>query len=216
MSQSALLTTLGVLIIAGLAVGVLLFRSAKSGGSAETRDHSAAISELAAMGFFDAIAPDERDPAQREAAESGFPFGHDALDRQFMADAESLAEGGVGELLEELRQRLARVGADPGTVTQSFEESEYWVEVAGRRVTIWTAEEVQAPGQGGVNHLCLAVQRTQLVINRLLSEAGAEERVYWTGAEDGFVYFMTPEMQRVIESRRLLTGRDLPQIVTCE
>jgi hypothetical protein len=94
---------------------------------------------------------------------------------EVVADAEDLAEGGVGALLEELRPELRARGVEYGRVDDVFDESydRYQVVVDARSYPIYERPSWDRAWQG-----------TFALVNDLLERAGAEDRAYaaseWT------------------------------------
>ena len=94
----------------------------------------------------------------------------DAARRSFHADAEELAEGGIPEFLEELREPLARLGAElPDDVAVAETDLDTWA---------------QAP----IDAFC--------AVNAALERAGSDERLYALyGGNDLFALLLTDALR---------------------
>lgn len=152
------------------------------------------VAKLEELGYF-AYTPPEKLAAAREAAAGpGFPFYDEGSGRFFWADAETLAEGGVGSFLGELAPTLEQIGVRLGELSESWDEA-YSVRVAGREVLIYGPEEQEEAR-------ALAAVRTFALVNDLLAAAGSAERLYAVGGDNDMVaVLLTPDLLELLSAR---------------
>ncbi len=153
-----------------------------------------AVAELAELGYFDHTPPAALASVRTAVAGATFPFVDEASGRFYWADAETLAEGGVGELFARLAPTLEALGVDFGTVEEEFGEG-YAIRFAGRRYVLWSeseAEEARA----------LTAVRAFAIVNELLAAAGSDERLWAVGGDNDMVaVLLTPELARYFSER---------------
>jgi hypothetical protein len=137
------------------------------------------------------------DAAEAQRAKEAFARdGLDALWRldlrrsAMVGDAEDLAEGGIGEFLEELRPHLVERGVDFGEVEDVVDEDTlaYDVRVGDEVHTIYGPDAAQAEM---ARVWGIAWVRGFEILNGLLERAGSRERAYTMPEWD--VWFLTPE-----------------------
>ena len=167
-------------------------------------DHVTLISKLRGIGF-DKYRPqareilsymlewtpeDELSELVMDAEGATYPY-YTGSGRVHDADAEDLAAGGVGELLEQLRVFLQLQGVPHFVVEDDLTDARYEVVIDGTRHEIWQAKDLEDPS---VNTWELAAARTITLINQMLERAGSDERAYSfdNGAYGGLV-FLTRE-----------------------
>ena len=157
-----------------------------------------------ALGFYALVAPEEKDGVKGEIA-GGLEDWLEAACRTFDADAERLAEGGVGDLLDDLRSALRICGVELGAIAQSYDEKTgYAMTVGGERVVLW--------GEGeGARAWDLAVTRTAAFVNARLAAAGSDERLHlFRGGEDGVFALVSPRALEAIAKSGVFRPGDLP------
>lgn len=143
-------------------------------------------------GFFKYADPSKVSDVQKEidrdAASAMFSLD---TNRFFFADAESLAEGGVGDLLRELEPTLRRAGVPALAVEDDFVDDHYDVVVNGKRYRILSESDVRDDLVWGY-----AGARTVILINDLLKRAGSDDRAYgYQGGNDFGVFLLTPALR---------------------
>jgi hypothetical protein len=175
----------------------------------------ALIAELEAKDHFK-YAEAEKVPGLKDEMRSHcYPFPYD-LGRQFFADAEDLAEGGVANFLNEIGPFLRRQGVQFGEASDQMDEEGdgYWVTVNGQRYRMATAEELDLPPWEIVTANCFSL------VDELLIKASSDERVYclYFGGNEQSAVFLTPQLEEIIQrwpmdererplpSRRLLSA----------
>ena len=124
-----------------------------------------------------------------------------SLDRRlYAADAETLAEQGVKELLENMQDVLEKEGVNLGQIEENFNISgSYTIDINGEQFVIYSKEEEK---NGEI--WSLATKRTLELVNKLLEQAGSQERLYGiSGGNDGQVIFLTPEIYEYTKSLNL-------------
>lgn len=183
---------------------------ASAEGSEMHRDLFEALEEL---GFLDSTPSEATAEVKSVALSHGWPYAHEANGRYLLTDAESLAEGGVDEFLEQARPFLESRGATVPEAQDVVDDSygAYSVVVGTTEHTIYTAAESrQAVEQLGLLW-GLATARAFGLINGLLAEAGAQDRLYaLSGGNDLAGVFLTDAMAAVIRSQPDLPFDSIP------
>jgi hypothetical protein len=168
--------------------------------------------QLDRLGFFAYVDPSERGAietdARRRPSEAVFD---ERTHRFFHADAESLAEGGVVELLRELEPTLRRLGVPALELDEELDADapdDYAVTVNGERRVIYSEPELAAAGSGRA--WGLAAARTLRIVDDLLAAAGSNERAWaYQGGNDLGVWILTPELRDAVAAI-LDSARDEP------
>jgi hypothetical protein len=183
---------------------------------------AAFVAELERLGFFRFAA--DADTAKREILTSGYPLAGE-VGRQFMADAEELAEGGIrnflGFVAPFLRSEGVRVEAEYGpwkTAPQTQPDpNPYPGPTLRMKVSLERGGELvdvdEAHGDpyrvtlGGrtiafENGWAEAATQTVALLNMLLSKHGSAERAWllYGGGNDGFVVFATQEQAALVNA----------------
>jgi hypothetical protein len=189
-------------------VGAVLCLAAACGGSPSN------VSRLDRLGFFDYTPPVQREAVKRELARSPVSGVFAAQTKRFRyADAEGLAEGGVGDVVRGLQPLLRRLGVPPLRVRDDFTESYYTVYVDERPHPIWTRAELAAEARKPGLTWGLSAARTAKLLNELLARAGSRERAWgYAGGNDFGIWILTPELRS--EVARIVGRRDAPYRVT--
>jgi hypothetical protein len=133
-----------------------------------------------------------------------------------MADAEDLAEGGVGQFLREIAPFLATQKVTLPAIEDATSEDGYTVRVGGASYQIYDAEELERDSSGEEGGLIwgLSSVRGFRIADELLTAAGSAERAYAVnGGNDLFVMFLTPELHQVIMNHPDASRRDGPYIL---
>jgi hypothetical protein len=168
------------------------------GGNSTNRQFAKRLDEL---GFFKYMDPGEASKLKLEIAKTGWDGIFDETGRLFLADAESLAEWGVGSYLEELRPFLEEQGVKLESIKERYEKNQYRIIVNGKEYLIYSSEEIEMDMSGKQLGLTwgLATARCYVIINELLIEAGSDERIYAVnGGHDLFGFFLTEEQYHLI------------------
>jgi hypothetical protein len=117
----------------------------------------------------------------------------------FHADAEELAEGGIGEFLREIERFLAHQGVELEQLEDWADENGYVLSLNGNNHTIYDTEDLRRDEQRVVSIWGLATARAFALINALLTDAGSAERLYAVnGGNDLFGFFLSPQLRAAI------------------
>jgi len=172
----------------------------------------ALIAELEAADYFKYADPQKVPCLKDEMRSHSYPFPFD-LGRQYFADAEDLAEGGVAEFLSEIGSFLRRQGVQFGEASDEMDEEGegYWVTVDGQRHRMASAEELQLPPWEIVTVNCFSL------VDKLLTKAGSDERVncLYFGGNEQIAVLLTTRLVEIIqrwpmeERERPLSSRQL-------
>lgn len=170
--------------------------------------------KLDRLGYWNDLPQAEKLDGIEEIVRAGNIFMLDTP-RFVHGDDESLAEFGIGGFLNEHRDNIRRYGGSFGTVEdQETDGYGYSVIVDGRVYEVYTAAHVEAEERGEWNTWKRAAKATQTILNDLFEREGSENRAYWfSGGNDSFVWFMTPEMARVILESGLFGADERPAII---
>jgi hypothetical protein len=163
--------------------------------------------EVEALGFYKYVALDQRSDSKAEI-EGGAYQWYLAAERAFGADAERLAEGGVGDLLDYMRPALAIEGWTLGDIEQTYDaERGYTLRIDEHRWSMWAKTD-------GRSSWDLTMTRTVELINRGLADAGSDERVHILyGGEDAVFVLLTPVMLETIARSGVFGSKDLPALL---
>ena len=171
------------------------------------------VDRLEELGFFQYIAGDQLQTAKEGFVGVGWSGVYGESGRLFPADAEDLAEGGVGDFLREIEPFLRQQGVTLSQVEDRFGEDSYGVVVNGKTYLIYDAQELQRTQQELGLSWGLSTMRSFALVNGLLADAGSGERLYAVnGGNDLFGFFLTPELHDVIRSHPDATPRDRPYV----
>ena len=144
------------------------------------------VDRLDQLGFFKYIDSAQREDAKRQGAAA--IYGETG--RLFHADAESLAEGGVGDFLREMEPFLRKQGVTISQIEDQFRDYDYSVTINGMDYIIYSADELELHGQRVVSIWGLATVRSFAIVNELLANAESNERLYAVnGGNDLFGFF---------------------------
>lgn len=139
---------------------------------------------------------------------SDWDDGHSKDGRSYFADSESLMEGGIGEVILEMRGVLEVEGVRIDSVGDDLEGEVYAVAVNGRKYPIYDEELYRSGLLRG-----LATKGLLEIVNGLLQGAGSDERLYWIGGGDeGRVILLTEAMYDLLPSPGLgIDEREMPR-----
>jgi hypothetical protein len=163
------------------------------------------VDHLEHLGFYRYAAPAQVAELKAIAKATGYLFDDEFLFRDSHADAEDLAEGGVGAFLNDLAPLLHIRGVSIATITEQFDDmADYVVTVNGHPYLIYTVDEGRL-----ANLWEIATFRTYRLVNHLLTQAQADDRLYLQyGGNDGRAIFITTAMYTAINASALFSGTD--------
>jgi hypothetical protein len=175
------------------------------------------VSELEGLGYFKGLTGEKAQNLKRDFESNGWLAIFSDSHRLFMADAEDLAEGGIGQFIQNVEPFLATQGVKLPAIEDDISPDGYTVIVDGVAHEIYDAEELErdsSKDQGGLIW-GLSMARGFSIIDRLLASAGSKERPYAVnGGNDLFVLFLTPELHRTIMRHPDATRCDGPYVPT--
>jgi hypothetical protein len=170
------------------------------------------VNALDRAGYFAGLPADQAAKLKSHLVEEGWAgIFHDDSFRFFHADAEDLAEGGVGEFIRKLESFLTRQGVTALEIEDEVNDKNYSVHVNGVSHLIYDEAEYDRDSNGEQPGLIwgLAMARGFRIVDGLLERSGSSERLYAVnGGNDLVGMFLTPEMHRIILAQ---PGVELPQ-----
>ena len=175
-------------------------------------DRKSVVDRLQSLGYLKYVDP-QGIPAVRAQMEDSIDRGFldtewdddsvSADRRSYPADAEELAEGNFGEVLNLMTAVLHREGVRLDSVEDDFTEDHYSVIVNAAPHVIWSRAEVS-----NRNLWAIATRRCLELVNGLLQKANSAERLWGVyGGNDGRFLFLTPEMHGVLSQPALKLDR---------
>lgn len=174
--------------------------------TAKKLDLGTLLDQLEKLGFYRYATPGQVSELKAEAAKTGYLFGGEGARRDYMADSEDLAEGGVKRFVDEILPLLEELGVRGVTLEEDFGEEGYLVFVNGIRLVMYTEDEMR---NGDIWEL--TTKRAFALVNDLLEKAGSPERVYQLyGGNDLRAIFLTPEMFEAIRASGALDAKEMP------
>lgn len=176
--------------------------AAKTGAAKRGISHEQLFERLVRLEFFEFS---KRTAAtRREFLKDGWAACiEDDVGRFFHADAEDLAEGGVGEFLASLRKFFAAIGLRPGKVRDELREDGYDLHIDGKCYPILVREDFEKESDSPGHLWGIAGYRTAGILNQLLRAHGRKELAYcMEGGNDLAFLFITPEMHAALERGR--------------
>jgi len=167
------------------------------------------LDQLEKLGFYRVISPTLTQAAMNEALQTGYLFSGETQ-REYSADAEDLAEGGVLDLLGKMKSFLTREGIDVSKVTQDFNiGGSYSVTMNGEEYEMYSQEELETQ-----DIWFLTTVRALSMVNTQLARVGSGERLYYLyGGNDTIAVFLTPVMYDTIVASAALETHDKPNSV---
>jgi hypothetical protein len=169
------------------------------------------VERLDELGFYKYARPEDIARLKTEAVATGYPFGDEALQREYLADAEDLAEGGVKPFLDDLTPQLRVLGVQIDSISQEIGgDTDHIVAINGKPHLIYSVAELSA-----ADLWQRTSTRTFALINAHLERAGSEERVYQLyGGHDCRAILLTRPMYEAIKASKLIADKDMPQPVS--
>ena len=152
-------------------------------------------------GYFKGLPPAKVEALKQVFEQQGWMgIFHDSR-RFFLADAENLAEGGLGPFIQEVEPFLTMQGVTLPEIQDDITGNSYTVRVGGVSHEIYDATEVERDNpcdQPGVIW-ALSMTRGFRIVDELLAAVGSSERVYAVnGGNDLFAFFLTPELHQTV------------------
>jgi hypothetical protein len=168
------------------------------------------LDRLEVLGFYKYADHQHMAQLKAEARASGFLFDGDSVRRIYHADSEDLAEGYAWELLEQLIPFLQELGVQISSLSHVFDNDvDYTMTVNDVRYLLLSVQEEQQLDMAELWRL--GTERTFIIINTLLEQAGSDERVFQLyGGNDCHAVFLTPPMYHVIRTSGLFSPTELP------
>jgi len=153
------------------------------------------------LGYSKGLSLDEAKILQDKIGRRGWNgvFGNSL--RLYPADAEDLAEGGVGNFIVSVKPFFRAEGVDLPDIEDNLTEDGYVIRVGNEINIIYDAAELKRETSKGEPGLIwgLSMARTFAILSKLLETAGSRERIYAVnGGNDLFAFFLTPELYEVI------------------
>lgn len=171
------------------------------------------VDRLDQLGFFKYATSAQREDAKRQFKDIGSAAIYEETGRLFRADAESLAEDGVGDFLREIEPFLRKQGVTISQIEDQFHDSDYSVTVNGVDYLIYNADELKLDQQNLASIWGLAMVRSFAIVNELLANAKSDEQLYAVnGGNDLFGIFLTPELRDAVCNLPGLTLQDRPYV----
>ena len=165
-------------------------------GCAFKPDHSPVLVILEEQGLFANYTETEIHTTKQQVLEHGWNAIYYENPHFYYTDSENLAEGGVGEYLNELKPYLRRLGVE-FTVKNNWGDHDYTVTMNGEEHLIWSTEEFEKERNGERALIRnLSTLRTFSIINQMLSEVDAKEKFYAVNDMGGV--FLTPALKDTI------------------
>jgi hypothetical protein len=168
--------------------------------------------ELQALGYFRYLTEErkQRIPKLLEQLKKDPSIYTVKVNRDYPADEERLTECGIKTFLKDIRPVLKANGVDV-TQRQIIEDCTrggYSIHVKGKPYLIYSAEELDSDDVWGISG-----RRTFAMINDLLRNSDAEERIYsYYNGNDHWAWFFTPKLHALLASADFLPS-DHPLIL---
>jgi hypothetical protein len=199
-----ILTVVVVLIL----ILVLIGCNNKEKQASSPKDSNNQISQLISLleknGYYKYIDPSMIEKVKKESIEAGYVYGWEDSGRDFSSDAESLAEGGVSEFFESIKEFLVRQNVVVKVSEEDFDDEDYKITVNGVQYEIYSKEEAQTDEIWELSTI-----RSFAIVNKLLKNAGSSERLYILyGGNDLRCVFLTDEMYNLISENKSVSKKE--------
>lgn len=171
------------------------------------------VVQLDAQGYFRGLAPEKVQVLKEDFRRKGWMAIFSESHRFYHADAEDLAEGGIGRFIREAQPFLSAQGIRIPDLQDEVSDQGYVVRVGGVPHKIYDAADLKRDTAGKEPGLIwgLAMARGFALVDQLLESAGSPERVYAiNGGNDLFAIFLTPELLRTISEQPDAVAKDGP------
>lgn len=180
------------------------------------------VDELCARGYLKHVAPEDQEAARRQLIESAYDGYLDtlwdetgvSLDRRgYPADAEELAEGGIGRTLRLMMPVLRAEGVPIQSVSDRLSDKGYTTTIDGTDYLIY--ERSEDPDQ---DTWLVSQCRLVSIVNSLLEMAGSSERAFglYCGGNDGRVMLLPRELHSLLLDRHQYFDEDWLPRMCCE
>ena len=157
------------------------------------------------LGFYKYLERIDVGDARREIR-AGIGAWFTAAERAFCWDDEALAEGGVADLLDDLRPVLKREGVEYGPIEQTYDSDRgYSITLGSQRLTLWAGDK---EGQQAWD---LTTIRTVAWVNQQLAAVGSPERLYLQRRGECLLMLLTPELHALIAHSGAFPQDTLPE-----
>ena len=159
------------------------------------------LPSLENLGYFKDLDPHQTRSLKQIFATRGWLGIFGESHRLYAADAEDMAEGGIGAFIAKLERFLANQGVDLPEIEDQLSESGYAVRIGAERKQIYGEAEMGIELTGDRPGLIwgLSMVRGFRIVDELLAAAESPERVYAVnGGNDLFAFLATPELFRLI------------------
>lgn len=172
------------------------------------------VEALGALGFYRFVKPHriERLKARFLKLPSLWTLTH-WTKRDYPADEERLAEGGVGAFLQELAPIFKACGVKLRQTKEKCGVDGYSIVINNLVYELYSAEDVRAANED--KSLAMwekTTQRSFALINRLLREQGSDERIYsYAGWNDHWAFILTEAMYTTLKDSAL--KHDVEQLI---
>ncbi len=171
-------------------------------------DISNLLNKLEELGYYKYIDSSQIDEVKKNSLDAGYVFGWEESGRDFLEDAESLAEGGISEFYDRIKEFLKKQNIDINE-SEEFSDKGYKISVNGWDYVIYTEDELKSQ-----NIWELSTLRSFSIINNLLKLSNSNERIYILyGGNDLRAIFLTDEMYKIIIESGVLPENELPREV---
>jgi hypothetical protein len=195
---------LGICIIVGCGVK----RTKISVGDTSKTDISPLLSKIGGLGYYKYIGPSQIEDVKKKSLSAGYIFGWEDSGRDFTADAENLAEGGIAEFYNTIESFLLRQNVNI-MISSDFSENGYSVKVNDKYYVIYNKDELESKDIWELSTI-----RCFSIVNVLLKEVNSNERLYTLyGGNDLRAVFLTDEIYNAIIDAEILPEKELPKLV---
>ncbi|WP_373232079.1 hypothetical protein [Cohnella sp.] len=176
-----------------------------SSSNNEDKGIASLINELDQLGYYKYLELRIKEEVKEESIKVGYLFGWEESGRDYSSDAEDLAEGGVGKLIESVKPYLETQNVKITEIKDDIVDMDYSVVINGISYKIYSEDEMDK------DIWELSTNRAFGIINKLLKEVSSNERVYILyGGNDLRAVFLTSEMYKAINESKLIPDREMP------
>ncbi|MBB3111834.1 hypothetical protein FHS18_003902 [Paenibacillus phyllosphaerae] len=176
------------------------------GEASMAADITPLITEFERLGYYKYTDADQLPAVKKDSISAGYVFGWEETNRDFHADAEDLAEGGVGQFLQQIEPFLTKENVPLTNIRERIEGYDYEIEVNGKGYIMYDLED-----QEKEDIWELTTKRAFAMVNELLQQATSEARVYALyGGNDQRAVFLTTEMFALVQNTDLIEESEKP------
>lgn len=166
------------------------------------------LNKLEETGYYKYIDSSKIGEVKKASLDAEYVFGWEDSGRDFSTDAESLAEGGISEFYNSIKEFMKKQNVDIVEI-EDFSDKGYTIQINGEKYVIYNEEELNSK-----DIWQLSTIRSFAIINKLLKDANSSERLYILyGGNDLRGVFLTDDMYKVIIDSNLLPKKELPEPV---